>query len=803
MYSRLLALFVFLFFLSHLSAQDKYTFQVTIQHNTKSPIQGAQVVLKQNNKIVKGTKSQQDGQAYISEVNAGEYELVISYLGLKSDKRTVNITQNLNLGVVVLMPQSQNLEEIVISANKTSKASNIDKKVYAPSQLMSAQNASAAELLNALPSMSTGSDGNNLSFRGDENVAIMINGKMTSYTADNLSQIPANNIERIEVIAVPNSKYNSEGSAGVINIVLKNAKAGLNSGFILGSMGNNNKYNAQLGYNFSKDKLALSAAFNQTYNEFESDGFSRRLYKQNPLLYRYKHESIGERIKRMQNFRLGADYELTKNAQLSFLGSFSLDHGSGYSSDNDTFFAQSGLMHQQWRLESADRDLNTLYDLNVSYKLIAPQSKNEWTIEVSRSDNMNDKSQQYDRRFAIDNGKVVSNSTKYRVDNLQRRPITAVQTDYIMNLPHSTTFESGLRAANRDFTFTNDYVDYTNAGEVLNPIWTNNFNYQENVFSLYGLITKTWTEKLTTKVGLRAEQTNTHSYNQDTSLHQYDYFLALPSAMIKYQLGKKLGSLTASYSLRVNRPGPGMLNPLQDVADPISKRLGEPTLKPELVSSGELAHGLDLGSKVSMSNSIYHKRSENTITRFQEPQSDGTFRVTIDNIGLLQITGWEAIASLRFSKKSSVNLSSNLSHNSLEYTAKNGQFYTQNFLNWQGRAILNQSLFWGLEGQLIAFYKAPFNSPQGQILFNSNVDVSIRKKVAGGKGLFILSCFDLLNDTKFNLEASDTNFENMFWRKRETRYVTLAFRYNFGSESTKKPKIEKPEPREGGGDMGM
>jgi len=108
-----------------------------------------------------------------------------------------------------------------------------------------------------------------------------------------------------------------------------------------------------------------------------------------------------------------------------------------------------------------------------------------------------------------------------------------------------------------------------------------------------------------------------------------------------------------------------------------------------------------------------------------------------------------------------------------------------------------------MDGQLIAFYKTPMKTPQGEIAFMSNIDISVRKKVLNQKGLFTLSAFDILNDTKFQLKNQDASFTNEFMRKRETRYITLSFRYNFGKESTtKKPKIEKPEPREGG-DMGM
>ena len=711
-------------------------------------------------------------------------------------------TADLNLGKITLKEVKSKIDEVIISAQKNTKASNIDKREYSPSQLLNSQNASAAELINALPSMNMGNEGNNLSFRGDENVAIMINGKMTSLTGDNLSQIPANSIEKIEVISVPNSKYNSEGSAGVINIVLKNAKSNFNGGYVLGSAGNNNKYNGQIGYNWSLGKLSLASSYNYTYNEFENSGFSRRNYYNNINLNNYGHSSAGERIKRLHNLRLGIDYQLSERTIISLLGNISKDWGSSYSSDMDTFRDVKGLEYSLWNLQNEEEDINALYDVNLSFSHTLKNQRDKFSIEFSRSDNMNDKTTSYQRLFSIYEGISAPYQNQYSVQNVQRRPITAIQADYAMNLSTKHNFESGIRASNRDFRFTNLYTDLTTGSTVV-PEFTNDFNYFENVFSMYGLLSTNWSERWISKLGVRMEQSNTESFNLDSSLYKYNYFNAFPSAILKHTLGKKAGSISASYSMRINRPGPGMLNPLQDIADPISKRYGNPTLKPEIINSFELAYGNDIAKFLSFSSSLYYKISNNAITRYLSPQSDGTFKVSIDNIGSSTFSGWEVISNFKLSKTTSMTFSSNLAYTQFTYSNL-GINYERNYLNWQSRGILNFKLPWNIDGQLIAFYKSPMQSPQGEIDFMSNIDFSVRKKILGTKGMITLSVFDILNDTKFQIYASDASFDNLFNRKRETRYATIAFRYNFGAEpSNKKPKIEKQENREGGGDVGM
>jgi iron complex outermembrane receptor protein len=275
-------LFTLLLFSCGLYSQDKFSVNGIVLDEQQKPIFLANVKVLSKGKLMTGTKTNKNGE-FSLVLTSGNFTLETSFIGYKASTTSIEVTnKDLVLANIILKPNVSKLTEVLVSGNKSTKASAIDKKEYSPSQLLNAQNASAAELINALPSINMGNDGGNVSFRGDENVAVMINGKMSSLTGQNLSQIPATSIEKIEIISVPNSKYNSEGSAGIINIVLKNANANFNGGYVLGSVGNNNKYNGQVGYNFSRGKLAISSSYNFTYNEFLSCGWSNREYFLNP-----------------------------------------------------------------------------------------------------------------------------------------------------------------------------------------------------------------------------------------------------------------------------------------------------------------------------------------------------------------------------------------------------------------------------------------------------------------------------------------------------------------------------------------
>ena len=215
-------LILFSILASSIHAQDLYTVAGKMTDSKSLPIYMASVKVFQNEKLVNGTKTDKNG-LFSLKLDTGSYKLEFGFIGYKVLSKEIKILHSdLQLGSIILIENSTVLSEIIVSGNKTTKSSAIDKKEYSPSQLLNSQNASAAELVNALPSVNMGNDGGNVSFRGDENVAVMINGKISSLTGENLSQIPASSIEKIEIISVPNSKYNSEGSAGIINIVLKN-----------------------------------------------------------------------------------------------------------------------------------------------------------------------------------------------------------------------------------------------------------------------------------------------------------------------------------------------------------------------------------------------------------------------------------------------------------------------------------------------------------------------------------------------------------------------------------------------------
>lgn len=780
---------------------SQYEISGIVKDNKKQPVEFAAVALStDDNKPVQLIKTTNGGKFTFQKIEAGKYKIVVKILGYKSKEiKTFSLKENLNLGEIILIQNNATLGEVLVSANKTSKASNIEKKEYSPNQLLNAQNASAAEVIGNIPSLAIGGESNSLSLRGDDNVTVLINGKISSLTGESLSQIPASAIERVEVITNPTAKTNSEGSAGVVNIILKKAYNQLNSGFIALSAGNNHKYNGQLGYNFSVNKFAFSTAYSFRYEEFYKDGIANRTFFNSNSSTAFNQYSLGDQFNPNHFFRLGAEYVINPYQTLIFTGSVSKKWQNDYETRNNINLGTLKDTINLWDRLFWENDENTLFDATLSYSLKSPNNSNSLSIEYSINGNNNNKFSSFENRFNIKDN-LVDNSTNFNtIENLQTRITNVLQVDYKMPISKIFDLETGLRGSVRDFRFTNLYKDKNANGELTEVTsLTNNFNYEENVYSLYGVVSSEWNDKLTSKIGLRLEQTNTKSTNFDTvPIYNYNYFNAFPSAIFNYKLNPK-SNISTSYSMRINRPGPGMLNPLQDVSDPQSQRFGNPELQPELVHSFEIGYGHEINKKLNFSSSLYHKRSNNSITRFLQLDSLGVARVVIDNIGALNMSGWEWIVSYRPNKWFNLSFNANLSYNTLSYS-NNGTLYENDYLNLQTRSVINIKLPLDMDFQGIVFYKSPFNSPQGRIDYMSNVDLTIRKKILNQKGLVTFGVADILNDRRFEINVRDDYFTSYFYRKRESRIFTLGFRYNFGSDPSKKTaKLEKQEQRDSG-----
>lgn len=792
-------------FLVFISSQNIFSANISgtvVSKNSKKSLENVHAfLLNEKGLLVQSVKTNEKGGFSFQNIVAGSFKVKLTYLGFQSYESQIFELkeESKNLGKIELEERNNSLKDVLITANKSMKASNIDKKEYTPNQLLNSQNSSAAELINSLPSVNMGNENKNVSVRGDENTTILINGKISSLTGESLSQIPASAIERIEVISNPSAKMNSEGSGGIINIVLKNANANLNSGFVAGSAGTNNKYNAQAGYTFSLNKFSFSTAYSYKYDEYENDGYSFRNYLNQGLINYFNQKTIGETYKRNHFGRLGVEYEIDKYNTINTIGSVSHTWENSFENKNNEILNNLKSATSLWDRNSLKTDLNLIYDASISFVHKSPKNANVLSIEFSNNGNNNIKDENFYQPYQLYNSQTTDSVLKNNIYNFQRRTTSIGQIDYSYQINSKNTLETGLRASVRDFKFTNMYSVFNTTNKVYEPYTalTNDFNFVENLYSTYGVLTSQWTDKLTTKVGMRLEQTNTSSSNFDTAkIYDNNYFNAFPSMILNYKLSPTLGNISFSFSNRINRPGPGMLNPIQDVSDPQSIRYGNPKLNPEIINSFELGYGNDIGKVLSFSTTVYHKRSVNSITRFITINDVGATQVKIDNIGSLINTGWEIIANYKMNKFINFNFNSNLAYNSLTYPSTNKEYVNQ-YVSWQGRLIGNVKLPANFDIQFITFYKSPMNTPQGKLDFMSNVDITIRKKIFHQRGLITAGITDIFNDQKFKISIDEIDFNSQFVRKKETRIFTIGFRYNFGGEKTKKSKIDKIElPKE-------
>jgi outer membrane receptor protein involved in Fe transport len=774
---------------------------IVIDEKTKTPVEYASVGLlkAQDSSVVEGVITSNNGKFLLTNIRPGKYFIKINGAGFK--KYNSNIIAifppnnlNIELNKIALTSVATDLKEVTIESDKGYKASQIDKRVYNPTQLMSAISGSASDLLGNIPSLNMNQD-NQMSFRGNDNVTILVDGKPSSLTNASLAQIPALSIESIEVITNPSAKFNPEGTAGIINIIMKKNKSKINSGTITAGISSKNKYQFDLAYNYQYDKLNLYANFGYKYDERYNYGFTSRTYQSQNGTNHFYQNTDGMKYQNSYLSRLNIEYAIDSKTTIQIGGNINLSPKNEYNWKTNTDRDSSNNIRKEWNRSIGENNMGISYDVSMSLRKEYKSPKHYLILDAIRNYNQN-----------IVNNTMVETyfvpfkwNKPFSIYNNQERNTNNIKIDFAKPLSKDFYIELGFNSQWRDFNFLTDSKKYFPIYNELrtDSAYTNNFRYLDDIYSVYGILSKN-IKKANIKAGLRLEQTNTRldNYNHE-NYTKYNYFAAFPSLSMNYEIDEKQ-SVMISYSRRINRPGPGQLNTIQDILDPTSLRLGNPTMRPEYINSYEIGYGKAFKNKISWNNNLYYKLSYDAMTRFVTVDSNGTGIVQVQNLGNNMNAGWESILNMNSIKWLSILFSSNLSKNELSYTTPTKTYTNGNWV-WSGRLNANFKLPKDFDFMVVGFYRSPSATPQGIFSYHASVDLTLRKKVLQQRGVITLSCSDIFDTMRFYIEVNDANFQAASLRKSETRVANLSFRYNFGVES-KKVKVVKPVETRPSGD---
>jgi len=764
-----------------------------IDSDSESPLEFATVsIFDQEDNLVTGTISDFEGKFTIP-ITEGTYTIKIQFVGYKetvlANQTITSSTDIYDIGILRIAPDVEQLSEVVIEAKKVEMEIELDKRVFNVMENLSNTGRNASEILDNLPSVNVDLEGN-VSLRGSSNVRILVDGKPSGLVGidntDGLRTLNGNLIEKVEVITNPSARYDAQGQAGIINIVLKKEKApGLNGAANI-NVGVPQDYGAGLSFNFRKDKLNFFINYGLNYRKTPGQGRSYQEFNLPDTSFVTERTRDHRRGGLSNNIRFGSDFIIDDKNTLTASALFR----GGLENNNTEIvyrdFDQNGdLINNILRTDNeAEDELNQEYEL--SYRREFDQEGMELTALVQYRDN--GEIEDSDLQELNNDGDPILDQ---RALNDEGERQWLMQADFVLPLSEDAKFEAGYRGTLRDIK--NDYLveELNENGDWVSlPGFTNDFRYEEDIHAAY-VIAGNKTGRWSYQGGLRAESTYITTFlTQTGEFNEKSYINLFPSMFLNYEL-KEGQTLQASYSRRINRPRFRSLNPFSSFSDARNIRIGNPDLDPELTDSYELGY-LTTYNTGNVYLGGYYRYTIDVIQRVTFVGDDGITYSQPQNLSTEDSYGLELTASQDITKDLSFNGNLNF-FRAITNGIANGEDLSADTYSWSGRITSILKLPGLFEAQLTGFYRGPQNVPQGIRKSIYSIDLGVSKDVLNNNGTLSLSVRDLFNTRKYRgISQGETFYQESEFQWR-TRQATLTFTY----------RLNQQKSRKGGGDRGF
>ena len=738
----------------------------------------------------------------------GRYFLKVEYISYESKTmqglRLNRKTPTIDIGQIAIKQDESLLNEVEITAEKSQVQIGLEKKVFNVDKDLSSIGGTAAEVLENVPSVIVDMEGN-VSLRGSENVRILIDGRpsglMGISTSKALEQIPANSIETIEIITNPSVRYDAEGIAGIINIVLKKEKKKGFNGMLNMSTGYPDRHNINFNFNYGINKFNVFGALGGRFSENPGLVEYRRTTTANDTTTYLDQDGNFIRGRKSINTRLGIDYYIDKKTTITISSSFSPSLSEN-SRETDYKDHNTNRLLSDYYIRTTDEkgsSINSDYVFNLTKRFKKKKQKltADFSYSLGNSDDQTDIIESYELlNYLADNNSDLNQQT---IEATQQNNLVA-QLDYLHPITKKANFEFGYKTTSRiiDLDYDTEELDISTDDWIGLPNISNHFVYNELIHASYGLFKNT-SGKLTYQVGVRAEQTHTISKLLDTEeKYERNYLNFFPSLHISRELSMG-NEVQLSYSRRIRRPRHRNLNPFTSYADPLNLWIGNPQLNPELTNSFELGH-IKYWENSFLSSSIYYRHTDSVIQRIRLLDTNGVTTTQPENLSYSDAFGLELSFSKSLFKWWKLNGSFNYFRNIID-GGNLGSEYTADAFSWTARVNSQMTLWkkWNL--QCMFNYRGPRETTQGirqEMLF---LDIGLRKDILDEKGTLSIKISDVFNSKKFISDTYGRNFHVTSTYQRMTRRYILGFSYKINQYRNKQRK--KREGYENSDDMGM
>jgi outer membrane receptor protein involved in Fe transport len=766
------------------------------EKTTGSALEFATIVVKnvKDTTLIKYSVTDKKGIFNIINLPFGEYKVSYSFIGFdKIEIPNVAINQkhkNIDLGNLIISETSKTLTQVDVVGKRSTFVNSIDRKTFNVGEDIMSKSGSVSDLMQNIPSVQVDVDGN-LSLRGSGNVTILVDGKpsamMNLNAAAILQQMPANSIDKIEIITNPSAKYKPDGTAGIINIVMKKNKSlGLN-GTVTANVGNENRWNFNTLTNYNTGKLNLFGGFGMRRDsrtritDLKSKTFNAGLLSDSSSTYTLGH---ARPIYYIGN--LGFDYKL--NEKNSFGSSVNFNYRYQELKDTNTYklFDRNLNLQQDYNRDRFLPEIESDLDFDIYFKHAFDKDGHKLNIDFTPTFSYEKEDNRYTNTYRLPIQPLTKDNMLYLHHNFESQ----FSVEYTKPISESMKFEAGylFEFHNSDMDLTRDTLIDLNTN-----LWnkdisrSNRFIRTDGNHVLYATY-EMEIGKFGFLAGIRGEQTYTKS-NMVTldSVFTSQYTRIYPTLHLSYKLND-LHELQLNYSHRIRRPDDEELNPFPEYQDLNNIRAGNPKLLPEDIHSFEFGYQYKKESTTFLST-LYYRSKYNTITSITENLGNGVFKSTLENLDKSQSAGVELIFSTTFGKIATLNLATNTFYNTIDATLL-GFSNNKSIISWSGNANisfnLTKSTFW----QINSNYTAETLTPQGKRLPAFVMNTGLKQELFNRKAAIILSVSDIFNSNRNSYEIDTPDIYRFEIRKRSSQTIYLGFSYNFGSSSKKQKETQ-------------
>ena len=775
--------------------------KVTNSENSE-PLEYATITIldPKDNNVITGGLSDETGNFRIS-TKKGIYNVLIEYISFKNKTlENINVYNDLSLGEVQLELNYESLGEVEIIAEETSVEIRLDKKIYTVGKDLSVRGGTANDVLDNIPSVSTDLDGNIL-LRGNDAARILINGKPSRLVGINstfIKQLPADAIEKVEVITSPSARYEAEGSGGIINIILrKSKKLGLN-GSLSANTGDPkaNSLSSNINYRNGKINFFNSSSIYDRLRPGNSSGITEYYNGDNPSTF-FSENRYRERDSEGYFVNNGFEWYIDDNTSL--IGSF---YYNDYKSDN---------------LES-----NTINELDENSNILNSITQNdmEGDVDNNREYNIN-----FERKFNDDGQKITidfqyENSKEWENSIIDENQIISesidenissesylIQSDYVLPIGENKQFEAGIRISNEDDITDYRVFDNVNGGFIEDLNQSNLFQYKEKISAVYTQYGVKVEDKYSFLFGLRVENT-LKNVNQLTiqDFTKIDDTGLFPTFNFGLEISEN-ETLTFGYNRRIRRPWSRFVNPFPTKISPILIWRGNPYLDPTYSNNLDIGYLKRFESSFTVNTSAYFQKSTNSINTIIEDTGEFAEINGVDvpiverfpiNLSTNERFGFELNLSYRKGRKWNINSNFNLFQNKVEGTY-NDIVYDNKNVSWSFRLNNKLTLPGKIEWQTRMNVRGPNETAVSKSEGDFSIDLAFSKELFKDKATLTLNIRDLLDQRGWRNETFNENFYNDFEFRWSQRSATLNLTYRFNQKKNQNRRQMRRGGFEGGG----